>query len=101
MAVDGIGEHAPTVLNSLPLGEPYRGSTNADHCGLQLPGPLPYDFRMPALIFWLLVIAAILFFKLTTRAERRAMIETYWIIIAVLFVIGIIWQLLRQGTLSA
>lgn len=60
-----------------------------------------YDFRMPALIFWLIVIAAILFFKLTTRAERKAMIETYWIIIAVLFVIGIIWQLLRQGTLSA
>lgn len=37
----------------------------------------PYDFRMPALIFWLLVIAAILFFKLTTKAERCEMAQSF------------------------
>ena len=56
---------------------------------------------MPAVLFWLLVIAAVLFFQLTTKAERRAMIETYWLIIIVLGAIGFAWQLLRQGTLSA
>lgn len=55
---------------------------------------------MPAILFWLLVIAAVLFFKLTTKAERRAMIEAYWLIIIALGAIGFAWQLLRQGTIS-
>lgn len=55
---------------------------------------------MPAVLFWLLVIAAVLFFKLTTKAERQAMIEAYWLIILGLGAIGFAWQLLRQGTIS-
>lgn len=60
-----------------------------------------YDAYMPGIIFWLLVIAAILFFKLTTPAERRSMVETYWLIIIGLGAVGFIWQFLRQGTLSS
>ena len=56
---------------------------------------------MPGIIFWLLVIAAVLFFKLTTPDERRSMIETYWLIIIGLGAVGFIWQFLRQGTLSS
>lgn len=56
---------------------------------------------MPTLIFWLLVIAAVVFFQLTTRAERRAMIETYWVIIVLLGALGFLWQFLRQGTFSS
>lgn len=72
--------------------------------------PSPMDCRgmstvlrcpMPGIIFWLLVIAAILFFKLTTPAERRSMVETYWLIIIGLGAVGFIWQFLRQGTLSS
>ena len=55
---------------------------------------------MPGIIFWLLVIAAILFFKLTTPAERRSMIETYWLIIIGLGAAGFIWQFMRQGYIS-
>ncbi|MGB3881987.1 MAG: hypothetical protein WA955_15565 [Diaphorobacter nitroreducens] len=60
-----------------------------------------YPARMPTLIFWLLVIAAVVFFQLTTRAERRAMIETYWVIIVLLGALGFLWQFLRQGTFSS
>lgn len=60
-----------------------------------------YDTRMPTLIFWLLVIAAVLFFKLTTKAERRAMIENYWVAIVLLGIFGFGWQLLRQGHFSS
>mgnify|MGYP001256837848 CR=1 FL=1 len=56
---------------------------------------------MPGIVFWLLVIAAILFFHLTTKAERRAMVENFWIIIVILGAIGFAWQFLRQGTLSS
>lgn len=56
---------------------------------------------MPNIIFWLLVIAVIAFFKLTTKDQRRAMIQTYWIIIVLLGAIGFGWQLLRQGHLSS
>lgn len=55
---------------------------------------------MPGIIFWLLVIAAILFFKLTTPAERRSMIETYWLISIGLGAAGFIWQFMRQGYIS-
>lgn len=56
---------------------------------------------MPALIFWLVVIGLIIFYKLTTKAERRKMIETYWVVIVLLGVAGFAWQLLRQGHFSA
>ena len=62
--------------------------------------PALYDPFMPAILFWLLVIGAVLFFQLTTKAQRRAMIEAYWLIIIALGAIGFIWQFLRQGTLS-
>lgn len=56
---------------------------------------------MPALIFWLVVIGLVIFYKLTTKAERRKMIETYWVVIVLLGVAGFAWQLLRQGHFSA
>ncbi|WP_423459978.1 hypothetical protein [Ottowia sp. VDI28] len=56
---------------------------------------------MPTLIFWILVVAVVLFFKLTTRAERRALVETYWVLIVLLGAAGFAWQLLRQGTISS
>jgi Na+-transporting methylmalonyl-CoA/oxaloacetate decarboxylase beta subunit len=56
---------------------------------------------MPAILFWLLVIAVVLFLQLTTKAQRQAMIETYWLIIIALGAVGFIWQFLRQGTISA
>jgi len=56
---------------------------------------------MPTLIFWLVVIGLIIFYKLTTKAERHKMIETYWVVIVLLGVAGFAWQLLRQGHFSA
>jgi hypothetical protein len=46
------------------------------------------------------VIAAVLFFKLTTPDERRSMIETYWLIIIGLGGVGFIWQFIRRGAIS-
>lgn len=56
---------------------------------------------MPALLFWLLVIAAVLFFHLTTRSERRAMVGNFWMIILGLGALGFLYQLLTQGTFSS
>lgn len=39
--------------------------------------------------------------KTDPLAERRSMIETYWLIIIGLGAVGFIWQFLRQGTLSS
>jgi len=65
-----------------------------------MPQP-SYDHRMPTLVFWLLVIAAVLFFKLTTRVERRTMVERFWVIIALTGAVGFAWQLLLwSGALS-
>lgn len=36
-----------------------------------------WHHTMPGIIFWLLAISAMLFFKLTTPDKRRSMIETY------------------------
>lgn len=55
---------------------------------------------MWGILFWVLVIAAVLFFKLTTKDERHNMVVNFWIIIALLGAGGFIWQFLRQGTLS-
>lgn len=55
---------------------------------------------MPGIIFWLLAIAAILFFKLTTPDKRRSMIETYWLIIIGLGAVGFIWQFIQSGAIS-
>ncbi|WP_416406531.1 hypothetical protein RCH27_08580 [Paracidovorax citrulli] len=55
---------------------------------------------MPALLFWLLVVALILFFHLTTRAQRGNMVATFWIVILALGALGFLYQLLTQGTLS-
>lgn len=56
---------------------------------------------MPALAFWLLVIAVVVFMQLTTKAERRALVENFWVAIVLLGAFGFIWQFLRQGTLSS
>ena len=53
------------------------------------------------MLFKPLIISAALPFKLTTPAERRSMIETYWFIIIGLGAVGFIWQFMRQGTLSS
>lgn len=64
------------------------------------PDCIPYHARMPALLFWLLVVALILFFHLTTRAQRGNMVATFWIVILALGALGFLYQLLTQGTLS-
>lgn len=56
---------------------------------------------MPALIFWIGVIAVVLFFKLTTKAERGSMLGTFWVALLILGALGFAWQLLTQGTLSS
>lgn len=56
---------------------------------------------MPTLIFWLLVVAAFVFYKLTTRGERRTMVENYWVIMVLLGVAAFAWQFIRQGTISS
>ena len=50
---------------------------------------------MPTLIFWLLVIAAIVFYQLTTKEERRKMIEAYWMFIFLVCSAGFAWQILE------
>lgn len=65
------------------------------------PNSTHYDPRMPALLFWLLVIAAFLFFHLTTKGERRTMVENFWVFMVILGVVAFAWQLIRQGTLSS
>jgi hypothetical protein len=55
---------------------------------------------MPGIIFRLLAIAAILFFKLTTPDKRRSMIEAYWLIIIGLGAAGFIWQFIQSGAIS-
>lgn len=56
---------------------------------------------MPTLLFWLLVIGAFLFYKLTTRAERRSIVENFWVFMVILGVFAFAWQLIRQGTISS
>lgn len=55
---------------------------------------------MPTLIFWILVVVAVVFYLVTTKAQRRWLIETYWVVIVILGAVGFAWQLLRQGHLS-
>lgn len=55
---------------------------------------------MPTLIFWLLVVAAIVFMRLTTKEERRKMIEMYWMFILIIGTAGFAWQLLEWGGLT-
>lgn len=56
---------------------------------------------MPTLLFWLLVIGAFIFYKLTTRGERRSMIEGFWVFMVILGVVAFAWQFIRQGTFSS
>ncbi len=55
---------------------------------------------MLAIIIWALVIAVVVFFKLTTREERSKMIETYWIIMLALGAFGFLLQFLMYGSIS-
>lgn len=54
---------------------------------------------MPGIIFWIIVIAIVVFFKVTTKKERHEMIVNYWIIIAIIGVLGFGYQLLTTGSL--
>ena len=55
---------------------------------------------MPTIIFWALVIALFVAYNLTTRSERRTMIETFWIIILLIGIAGFALQLLLYGSIS-
>lgn len=59
-----------------------------------------YIAPMPTIIFWALVIALFVAYNLTTRSERRTMIETFWIIILLIGVAGFALQLLLYGSIS-
>lgn len=56
---------------------------------------------MPGIIFWILVIAIVLFLKLTTKEERREMIINYWIFIVIIGALGFGYQILFRGTISS
>jgi hypothetical protein len=56
---------------------------------------------MAALVFWGAIILIVIFINLTTRAERREMWSTFWVVIVLLGAFGFVWQFLRQGTLSS
>lgn len=59
-----------------------------------------YIAHMPTIIFGALVIALFVAYNLTTRSERRTMIETFWIIILLIGVAGFALQLLLYGSIS-
>lgn len=62
--------------------------------------PRPYDAGMPTLIFWLLVLAVVAFFKLTTKAQRSDMALSFWTIIALVGTAGFAWQILEWSGLT-
>lgn len=62
--------------------------------------PSAYHPAMPTLIFWLLVIAVVVFYQLTTKEERRKMIEAYWMFIFLIGTAGFAWQLLEWSGLT-
>lgn len=68
---------------------------------MQPPSGAIYHPRMPTLLFWLLVIGAFMFYKLTTRGERRSMVENFWVFMVILGVVAFAWQFIRQGTISS
>ena len=78
-------------------GEPYGGihrqwiAQNDDR---------HYIAHMPTIIFWALVIALFVAYNLTTRSERRTMIETFWFIILLIGVAGFALQFLLYGAIS-
>ena len=55
---------------------------------------------MPGIVFWIIVIAIVLFLKLTTKQERSEMIVNYWMIIVIIGVLGFGYQILFRGTIS-
>lgn len=61
------------------------------HPGCGVPHALEqaHTLPMPAVLFWLFVIAVLVLFQLTTRAQRRRIAEKYWPLFALLGVIGL------------
>lgn len=55
---------------------------------------------MPALIFWVLVVAAVALYHITTKSQRRKAIETVWIIIFLVGIAGFVLQFLLYGSFS-
>lgn len=59
-----------------------------------------YHAPMPGIIFWIIVIAIVLFFKLTTKKERSEMVVNYWMVIVIIGALGFGYQILFRGTIS-
>lgn len=59
-----------------------------------------YIAPMPALIFWVLVVAAVALYHITTKSQRRKAIETVWIIIFLVGIAGFALQFLLYGSIS-
>ena len=55
---------------------------------------------MPAFIFWVLVVAAVALYRITTKSQRRKAIETVWIIIFLVGIAGFALQFLLYGSIS-
>jgi hypothetical protein len=79
-----------------------QGAAPREAIRLQRIAPLKHgnhNAAMPGIIFWIIVIAIVVFFKVTTKKERHEMIVNYWIIIAIIGVLGFGYQLLTTGSL--
>lgn len=55
---------------------------------------------MPTLIFWLVVLGAVAFFKFTTKAQRGEMVLSFWTILAIVGSLGFAWQLLEWSGIT-
>lgn len=44
---------------------------------------------MPAVLFWVFVIAVLVLFQLTTPAQRRQLAQKYWPLFALVGVLGL------------
>ncbi|WP_343734545.1 hypothetical protein [Acidovorax sp.] len=55
---------------------------------------------MPALIFWVLVVAAVALYHITTKSQRSKAVETFWVIIFLVGIAGFVLQFLLYGSIS-
>lgn len=55
---------------------------------------------MPAFIFWVLVVAAVALYHITTKSQRSKAIETFWAIIFLVGIAGFALQFLLYGSIS-
>ena len=55
---------------------------------------------MPTIIFWAFVIALVIAYQMTTRSERSKAVETFWVIILLVGIVGFALQFLLHGSIS-